>query len=300
MALDAVAQVRSFRGAADRLGYVQSAVSQQIAFLERVLGVRLLERSRGPKPVRLTPSGAVLLDHARDLLSDLQTASADLEALAQGYAGVIRVGAFDEVAARLLPSVVREFARILPDVDISATESNTDDEQLERCAAGRLDVVFADLPLPAGGFAWRHVLTDPYLLVVPQRSRLGAQRRIERLDDLADLRLVRQRGSRQAARVESQLHARGISPSHVREADSTATVQALVGANVGCALLPRLAVDTEDPTIVAIDASRLVAPRALAIVWRADRKAVPHRDAWVAAATHVCGDRSNPGGGTVR
>ena len=61
-ALAAVAEERSFRRAADRLGYVQSAISRQIAYLEQLTGERLIERSQGPKPVELTEAGELLLN----------------------------------------------------------------------------------------------------------------------------------------------------------------------------------------------------------------------------------------------
>src|SRR3954464_14755020 len=79
-ALAAVANEGSFRGAADRLGYVQSAVSQQIAHLEKLVGVRLVERARGSKEVNLTSAGELLLGHADEILSRVYAARADLTA----------------------------------------------------------------------------------------------------------------------------------------------------------------------------------------------------------------------------
>lgn len=78
-ALDAVARTRSFRGAAAELGYVQSAISQQIALLERVVGLRLIDRSPGPRPVRLTPGGEVLVRHADAILDIVRAAKQDLD-----------------------------------------------------------------------------------------------------------------------------------------------------------------------------------------------------------------------------
>ena len=73
-ALEAVAEEGSFRRAATRLGYVQSAISEQIAALERIVGQRLVERSRGPGPVALTEAGEVLLGHAKAIVARIKRA----------------------------------------------------------------------------------------------------------------------------------------------------------------------------------------------------------------------------------
>src|SRR5881409_3659154 len=102
-ALEAVGRTSSFGRAARELGYTQSAVSQQIAHLERVVGQRLVERPGGPRPVSLTEAGRLLLRHADSIVARLQAAQADLHALRTGEAGVLRVGTFQSVGARLLP-----------------------------------------------------------------------------------------------------------------------------------------------------------------------------------------------------
>ena len=78
VALDAVAREGSFRRAAERLGYVQSAISHQIAALESLVGQRLIDRSRGTRPLMLTPAGEVLLSHATAVIGEMRAAQADL------------------------------------------------------------------------------------------------------------------------------------------------------------------------------------------------------------------------------
>src|SRR5215218_6670220 len=87
VALQAVAREGSFGRAARSLGYTQSAVSQQIAALERIVGERLLERPGGPRRVSLTEAGELLLRHAEAIVARLSAAQADLAALAEGAAG---------------------------------------------------------------------------------------------------------------------------------------------------------------------------------------------------------------------
>ncbi|MDQ5832102.1 MAG: LysR family transcriptional regulator [Actinomycetota bacterium] len=91
-ALEALAEEGSFGRAADRLGYTQSAVSQQIAALERIVGARLAERPRGGRNVSLSDAGELLLRHAREIGAQTRAAQADLSALRDGDAGLLRVG----------------------------------------------------------------------------------------------------------------------------------------------------------------------------------------------------------------
>ena len=75
LALEAVAREGSFGKAALKLGYTQSAVSQQIAALERIVGQRLIERPGGPKPVSLTEAGTLLLRHANAITARISAGS---------------------------------------------------------------------------------------------------------------------------------------------------------------------------------------------------------------------------------
>src|SRR6058998_2713149 len=94
IALKAIAEEGTFGRAATSLGYTQSAVSQQIAMLERIVGQKLIDRPGGPRPVSLTEAGELLLRHADAIAARLQAAQADLAALAEGEGGVLRVGIY--------------------------------------------------------------------------------------------------------------------------------------------------------------------------------------------------------------
>src|SRR5438093_8829673 len=118
IALKAIAEQGTFGRAATSLGYTQSAVSQQIAMLERIVGQRLLDRPGGPKPVSLTEAGELLLRHADAIAARLQAAQADLAALDAGDAGPLRIGTYQSVGARVLPALLREFASRCPDVEV--------------------------------------------------------------------------------------------------------------------------------------------------------------------------------------
>ena len=126
IALKAIAEEGTFGRAAKRLGYTQSAISQQIAMLERIVGRRLIDRPGGPRPVSLTEAGDLLLRHADAIAARLQAAQADLAALDAGDAGPLRIGTYQSVGARILPELLREFFAGWPQVEVTLQESADD------------------------------------------------------------------------------------------------------------------------------------------------------------------------------
>jgi molybdate transport repressor ModE-like protein len=288
-ALEAVAREGSFRKAAEALGFVQSAVSQQIAALERAVGKRLVERSRGPGPVRLTDAGELLLGHARAIRARLQAAQADLGALDAGALGALHVGITQSVGVRILPQLMQRWAPSWPDVAVRPAESTSDLELYRLVESGDLELAFVELPVPEGPFDTAELLVDSYVLVVAADSPLGRKKGVPTLEEIAALPLIAHSQCRGLRRVEAQLHARGAEPTVVFRSDVNATVQALVGAGIGAAIVPGLAADPRDARTVAKPLPG-VPPRTLAIAWHRDRTLAPAARAFVQDAEHVCRD----------
>src|SRR4051794_30365898 len=107
----------SFSAAADSLAYTQSAISQQIAALEREAGTKLVDRSA--RGVRLTDAGRALVDHADIILARLADAESELEAIAGLRGGRVRLAAFPSVAASLMPVAIARFRERHPGVEIT-------------------------------------------------------------------------------------------------------------------------------------------------------------------------------------
>src|ERR1700682_3794840 len=152
IALQTVARERSFGRAADCLGYTQSAVSHQIAALEALVGQRVVERARGQRSVELTQAGAVLARHADAIVARLRAAHADYAAFTEGVAGLLRVGIYQSVGTRILPTLLRDFATAWARVEIRLTEDTADGQLLSLVERGDLDVTFTVFPLPSGPF----------------------------------------------------------------------------------------------------------------------------------------------------
>ena len=286
LALEAVAREGSFGKAATSLGYTQSAVSQQIAALERIVGQRLIERPGGPKPVSLTEAGRLLLTHADAIAARVAAAQADLTALADGQAGTLRVGVFQSVGQRILPEVMRRFVSSWPQVKVTLTESADDEGLLALVERGDLDLTFADLPLLDGPFESLELLRDPYVLVVPADSELAGRDIPPSTGEIADLDLIVHKNCRTLAQVEASFR-RPL--RFVFRSDHNQTVQALVASGVGSALVPRLTMDPVDETTRLIELPK-VAPRLIALAWHRDRYRTPAAGAFIETSEAVCAE----------
>ena len=292
VALKTIADEGSFGRAAERLGYTQSAVSQQIAALERIVGLRLIERPGGPRAISLTEAGRILLRHAEAIQARLLAARADMAALEAGDAGRLRVGTFQSVGARIIPTLLRRFSGSHPDVEILLRESQDESELLEMIERGELDLTFWTLPVAPGPYETVELLTDPYVLVVPAGSPLASLKRTPTLKEIGLQPLIGFNRCSAMDQVESHLTSTGRAPNIVFRSDNNGTVQGLVGAGVGLSVSPRLTVDEDDPSIEVIDLQGRIPPRVIGLVWHSDRHRSPAADAFTASAVTVCGELS--------
>jgi DNA-binding transcriptional LysR family regulator len=272
VAFEAVARHRSFTAAADELGYTQSAVSQQISDLERIAGTRVFIRFSGPRPVELTEAGRVLLGHAHPVLARMQAIHVDLDALADGAVGDLRIGTFQSAATRLLPPLLQAFRQAWPRVEVALFESGSHDEIDAQVERGGLDLAFTHPPVPHDvPLAYTDLLNDPYLLVVGRNHPLARKSRSLSLKHLGEIDLIGYRVCRAHAEVERYLRSRGIEPRVVFRAEDNQLLQGLAGQGVGAAIMPMLAVDRSRGDTVALDLADLIPNRRIGLVWHRDR-----------------------------
>jgi DNA-binding transcriptional LysR family regulator len=288
VALKTIADAGSFGKAAERLGYTQSAVSQQIAVLERIVGLRLIERPGGSRPISLTEAGRILLRHAEAIQARLLAAKADMAALEAGDVGRLRVGTFQSVGAKIIPTLLRGFSESHPKVEVVLRESQDEDELLELIERGELDLTFWTLPVAPGPYDTVELLTDQYVLVVPAGSPLSSLRRTPTLKEIALQPLIGFNRCSAMDQVESHLASTGRAPNIVFRSDNNGTVQGLVGAGVGLSVAPRLTVDEDDPSVEVIDLQGRIPARVIGLVWHSDRHRSPAAEAFTESAIAVC------------
>jgi molybdate transport repressor ModE-like protein len=280
-AFRAVARTGSFAAAAKELGYTQPAVSQQLAALERIVGQRLVERSSGRSSAVATEAGRRLLVHLDAVSARLATARSDLQALADGDAARLRVGAFQSVSARILPTLLQRLAEEEPAVRVELEEGQVDLELLDGLEEGRLDVAFVMLPVDEERFSTVELLVDPYYVVGAADGPFEVE--ISSLAELKGVPLVGYRSCRSFDSIDSHLRAAGVEPSFVFRTDDNFAVKGLVEAGIGVALIPRLTLETIGTDGVRVHAvPDLVPPRRIALAWSRHRSLLPAHELFVA------------------
>jgi DNA-binding transcriptional LysR family regulator len=254
--LHAVSAYGSVTAAAAALGYSAPAVSQQLAALEREVGMTLTERAgRG---LELTPAALILVGHTDALLARLDAAESDLAALRDQVAGRVTLAAFPSAAASFVPPAWAALAGSAPQVRIELTEMEPE-ESLPAVLRGETDVAVAHeydlLPRPLDPlFERRELLSDPVLLAVPAGHPLAAGGPVP-LSALAGQPFLAPRESTSCAEMIQRACARaGFVPRVVARATDFHVLLSLVAAGAGVTLVPALAARRPPPQV------RLVSP----------------------------------------
>lgn len=285
--LQAIAERGTFWAASESLECSPSAVSQLLGTLEKIIGQRLVERSRGRRRVQLTAAGRLLLRHADAIVARLRAAQADLDSFTQGTTGLLRVGTYQSVGSKILPAVLGQFARDWPGVEISLVEGATDEILLDMIERGELDLTYTVLPLPDGPFEGIKLMEDPFVLLVASDSPLPRRPWAPGPLDLAGLNLIALTQSPVVASVDGYFRRLGATPRIIFRTDDNGTMQGLVSAGVGAAIAPLLTVDSRDRGVRIIRLAGFPA-RILALAWHRDRYRSPAQRAFVERARMIC------------
>jgi DNA-binding transcriptional LysR family regulator len=285
VALQAVAQERSFSAAASKLGYTQSAVSGQILALERAIGARVFERIRGSRPVQLTPEGEILLAHAAAITARLDTAQVEIAAL-NGMRSVLRIGTFQTVARTLVPEAFNRLRTEDPKADLELVESYDLDALLDSLERGKLDLAFTVLPTRPGPFETVELYRDEYVLVCSRLHPLVHVGTVS-LEELQALPVIAVDNCRAQSAAEIAIAAAGRPLNVVRRLEDVASILAFVSAGLGIGFVPSLAVAELPPELAVIPIDARVPPRVIALAWHAERRLPPRAVRFVELAATV-------------
>jgi DNA-binding transcriptional LysR family regulator len=295
VALEAVAQTGSFSQAAARLGYAQSAISQQISALERAVGHRLIDRPGGPRAVSLTEAGKVLLEHAGHIVARLAAAKADLDAMAAGDAGVLRLGTFQSASARLLPPTLKRFRTAWPNINVELRNEQTYGQIEALIRSGQADIAFADMATLSDSYASVELIRDPSVLITAPTHRL-AQKEVVDLEDLeGEAMIFMPSDDACAIRISRALDRVGSEPSIVFRSNDNLTTQRLVAIGLGVAIVPLLTVERSIPdAVVAVRGISSNIDRQIGLIWHRDRLQSRAAEAFIDTAMQISLDVDMP------
>jgi DNA-binding transcriptional LysR family regulator len=255
--LRAVVTTGSITAAATNLGYTPSAISQQVAALERQAGIALLERvGRGVRP---TAAGRLLTEHAAIIGKHVTDAELALADLREGRTGRLSIQYFATAGLALVPPALATLRREHPGVQVDLRLIEPKDP-LAEVQHGRADVAIVVHPraqAPVSGVRLVHLLDDPYRVILPRGHRLQRKRVIE-LAELAEEPWV---GNEWPAGPCLQVvldgcAAAGFTPSFVVESEDYANAQGFVAAGLGVSLVPQLGLGNRNAGVVVRKVTR--------------------------------------------
>ena len=261
----AVADCGSFRAAAAQLGYTQSAISHQIAEVERALGTSLFDRPGGRGHVSLTPAGEAAYLHARRVLSELHALDAGVRATLGAERTVVRVALFQTAAAELLPAALQLLREEWPGIEVVLTETDDDPRLVDWLATGRLDLAITINQQPDDRVELIRLFEDPWVIMTRRDSALAEERPSFELLDGADVVTWTSRWEIQGE-LEAAWRRRGIEPNVVYRTDDNLALQRLVAAGLGHACVGRLAASRAiDPSLTWLAPPDVLTPRTVAL-----------------------------------
>lgn len=292
----AVAAERSFGRAALSLGYTQSAVSQQIAALERHVGGSLFDRPGGPKPVELTPLGHLFLDHAEALLQRLEAARAEIGAFQQGLAGSLALGTFQSVSVRVLPALAKRFRTEHPGIELRLHESDDLDGLFDLLRSGELELSFVVAEAAVEGVEMLPLLEDTYIVLCPPDDTVSPGTASVDVRELSGLPMVSEFDSACQRLIHEGMRDAGVDFNVVFRSNDNSAIAAMVAAGIGHSVMPALAVRVQDPGVTARPMEPGIPARSIALAWRTGHTLSPAASAFMDLARAVTAEmaRSEP------
>jgi DNA-binding transcriptional LysR family regulator len=279
--LIALAEYGQVTDAAATLRISQPTLSRLLARAEDELGTRLFERDA--EGVHPNPHGEVVLAAARDITRRYDQLRADLAELLDPGTGTVRLAFLDSIATSLVPRILHDFRAEAPQVRV-VLRQEPGHEMLRDLASGLSELALI-APRPSGPHDWLPLQRQRLVLAVPAGHRLAARRRL-RLDEVADEDFVTvPRGLGFRVLLDELLQAESMTPRISFESADLTTIEGLVGAGLGLAILPEQLVGASGTAGVPLAAAG--AERVIGLTWRTDRSLPPAAARFLAFLRHA-------------
>ena len=267
LAFVAVAELRHFGRAAQRLGLTQPPLSRQIRQLEAELGLPLF--TRHARAVELTGAGASYLAAVRPHLDGLQNAHRAAQATGRRQQGRLKVGYVSNLAYGMIPPLLESLRAAAPPIEIELFEGPSA-EQCRAVRERRLDLGLVFLPVDEPDLKMRLLFREPLVAMVPAGHALANRKTVglERLHGEPFILCSRQPEAGFRETVLGLCHANGFAPQVAHSASSTAAMAELVAAGLGVALVPRSAADRAHAGVAYRPLAGKGVELSVAAVWR--------------------------------
>lgn len=233
-----IAEEGSFVQAADKLQYAQSTITLQIQQLEEELHSELFDRQR--KKIQLTRAGRTLLTHAIQVLNQVEQMQQDLQDLAEGESGHVRVGLIEPVASAYLGDVLSAFCERYPKVQLTIEVLSTITVH-EKVAAGEIDLGISTPPPTSVGLSFEPLLIEPMVLLIPEHHPLQQRENIFLRDLQKERILLTNPPCAYRSAIEQAFMAQGANLAASIEIGSLPVIKQTVQRGLGIAIMPRLA-----------------------------------------------------------
>ena len=237
-----VAEQGSFTRAAQSLHLVQPALSQQVAALEREMGLPLFHR--GARGVRLTEAGERLLPYARRVLGEIERAQQAVGELRELRTGKVALGLTPSATLSLLPEILEKYRGRYPAVEVQIVEEMTD-ELVEQLLDGRLDLALVSFPIEDKRLETQPLFKERLALVVPPSHRLASLEQVNLAELAGEPWILPYRRHGMRALVEGACQQAGFGLQVSIELSGLGPIKQLVQRGVGISILPPAIVENE-------------------------------------------------------
>lgn len=251
------------------LGVSQPTLSRSLARVEAELGARIFERV--PHGLVTTPDGELVVASARDLLGRYQQLRDELAVRLDPDRGVVRLAFLDSMATSLVPRVLRGFHELAPHVRVELAQEPGHD-MLRDLHNGSVELAITSAR-PEGDFGWVTLQEERLVVAVPPTHRLAGRKRVDLAELAGDELVTTPLGFGHRRHVDGLLADAGVVPAVSFESVDLATIEGLVAAGLGVAIVPEAMVGPSGTIGLRIANPR--ARRTIGLTWRTDRPLAP-------------------------
>ena len=242
-AFTAIAETGTFTAAAERVHVTQAAISMQIRQLETETGVRLFVRA--PRRVLLTEAGEKLLERARVILREHDSALSELAALTGADKGRLRIGSASAmVSGDPLPQILKKLKAVHPGVEASVI-SGTSEDLVQRLMNGEIDAAFVSLPVEARGVQTELLNEDQLVAIASPRHKLAKQKVVSAYALSSEKLILGERGGNTRRLIDQFFAQAGVTPNVSMELSRLAAIKRMVEEDMGLGIVPLQSVEEE-------------------------------------------------------